>query len=92
MPNENEINNDNNKIYSKSQNNLTTSMTSLSRSKKIPFSLQNKPLCLINKINNSNINQTEGNNNINNNYIIHNYRRFLNQKKQVIYFQNLRKK
>jgi len=81
LPNENEINNDNNKIYSKSQNNLTTSMTSLSRSKKIPFSLQNKPLCLINKINNSNINQTEGNNNINNNYIIHNLSKISQPKK-----------
>ena len=80
------INSENNIFINiNTNNNLSNSMSSLNKSslnKKLPFSLQPKPLGLINKKIKENINSKEINNTgNNNNYIIHNFSKLSHNKK-----------
>ena len=79
------INSENNIFINiNTNNNLSNSMSSLNKSslnKKLPFSLQPKPLGLINKKIKENINSKEINNTgNNNNYIIHNFSKLSHNK------------
>ena len=78
------INNENNIFNINTSNNLTNSISSLNKSslnKKLPFSLQSKPLGLIKKKIKENINSKEINSTGNNNYIIHNLSKLSHNKK-----------